>query len=800
MSSMLSVFELSPELAWGLFIRSLGLIFLISFLSLSVQIVRGAGREGGMPIARRLAKIREDFPGPRRFLYFPTLLWISDRDGMLRLLTLVGIAASVLVIYGGEHSFWALLACYVCYLSLDMAIGLIFPWDCMLFEATLLALFLPPTHALPNLEAVAAPAPILSWAYRLLIFRLMFGFGKQKFMGATLKDMAYLRGFLVAQPLPNVLGWYAQKAPLWMLQGLVIFMFLVEVPIAFFAFFPGDLSIICALTTAFLMIGIVMMGSFGYFSFLTIGACFILLDNTTPTLFEPGNLFGEGQPIAANTYVLIHTAVALATFPFNSWVGQSWHLWSSWYRLPAWAQLPFHFFRFMHPFRWCHPYGVFPPNTYPGVKISLLVEATWDEDQQQWHELEFNYSPSHSHSYPKFVAPHHPRGDQAVIYETFGLNPTSLISGMVGPWDPYSFGTQPAANVLAQRITEGAGRDFMTGKALDDHDGPPVATRITTVMLEPVSLAEHRETGAFWRRTYIGPHTPPRRVDPHFWDEFLPEPEMWHPEAIFWRRRSKLGALMKRSAAGEDAMALALEGAPELDAHSAELFWNDFVGGTTAEQRADFDTLPDAVEAFRARHDHATRRKLARLLGRYSAMLIARLEPLYLGRGFGNPAIPVKTYLHLWMLTQHVIGQGREAYEAALADPESLAARVDELSVQSGLYLLSMFRFEAMIFEAQKLRLITAIMPPHDPREKARVAHSYDEMNGFEQFVAKLAENFAGFFELMPVLRDSFKGPRFDMGYPERYPVFDELDTGEVVLADDAPPPESERPLETPAQ
>ena len=796
---MVSVFELSPELAGGLFIRSLGLIFLISFLSLSVQIVRGAGADGGMPIAKRLKQVRKDFPGPRRFLYFPTLLWISSSDWMLRLLTVAGLIASVAVMYGGEHSFWALLACYVCYLSLDMAIGLIFPWDCMLFEATLLALFLPPTEELPSLEATEAPAPILSWAYRLLIFRLMFGFGKQKFMGATLKDMAYLRGFLVAQPLPNAIGWYSQKLPLFFLQLLVVFMFLVEIPIPFFAFFPGDLSIICALTTAFLMVGIVSMGSFGYFSFLTIGACFILLDNTTPTLFEPSKLFAEGAPVATHAYVLAHTFGALCTLPFNSWVGQSWHLWSSWYRLPGWAQMPFHFFRFMHPFRWLHPYGVFPPNTYPGVKISLRVEVTWDE--QEWHEVPFNYSPSNNKSYPKFVAPHHPRGDQAVIYETFGLNPTSLISGMVGPWDPYSFGTQPAANVLAQRITEGAGMDFMADGVLRQHETPPVMARITTIMLEPASMAEHRRTGDWWKVSYIGPHTPPRRVDPHFWDSFLPEPELWHPESIFWRRRSALGALMKRSEAGEDAFALALEGADELTPELAERFWGELVPSISSEQRSDLDTLADYVPGFRERYDHRTRHLFARLLGRYSALLLARLEPMYLKKGFSNAQMPAKTYLHLWMLTQEIIGDGREAYEAALAEPSSVAVRAADQSLERGLYLFSVFRYEPMVFEAQKLRLITAIMPPHDPAEKAKVAHSYDEMTPFEQFVARLAENFAGFFELMPLLRDKFKGPRFDHGFPERYPIFDERETGEVFLAEDQPAPEAaDGPVHTPAQ
>src|SRR6185295_10103215 len=125
-----SLDALRPELVWGIYTRGLGLLLLISFSSLAGQIVRGAGSQGGLPIARRLAKLKEDFPSWRRFVYFPTLLWVNDSDAMLRLLTLGGMAAAAVVVYGGPASFAALVVCYVFYLSLDMAAGLIFPWDC----------------------------------------------------------------------------------------------------------------------------------------------------------------------------------------------------------------------------------------------------------------------------------------------------------------------------------------------------------------------------------------------------------------------------------------------------------------------------------------------------------------------------------------------------------------------------------------------------------------------------------------------------------------------------------------------
>ncbi len=786
-----------PTLIWGLFTRGLGVVFLISFISLSGQVAFGAGRIGMLPVHRRLSKIEEDFPTWRRFYYFPTLLWISRSDWMLRALTWVGILASLAVLYGGPLSFWGILTCYVCYLSLDIAMALIFPWDCLLFECTVLALLLPATHALPNLHAVSAPAPALAWAYRLLLLRVMLGFGKQKFVGSRSKDLAYLKGFLVGQPLPSKIGWYAQKLPAVLLKPAVLFMFFVEIIAPFFIFVPGPLSIVFAVGTVFLMIGIQAMGSFGYFSLATMVLCLPLLDNTTPLALSITGLFSQGQPILVNGFVALHTLFACVAFMFNSWLANSWHLWAFWYQLPRWIQPLFSFIRFAHPFRWCHAYGVFPPNTGPGVKATLLCEVTWD--RKQWHELEFKFSPSNPKSAPRFVAPHHPRGDQAIIYDTFGLNPTSLMASILGSFDPYPYGSHAPASSFCQSCLRGEGLTLLKGEALETHQAPPVSMRITTVVLEPVSLKEHAATGNWWKRTYIGPHVPPEELDPDYWQYALAEPELWHFDAIFWRRRSKLKRLIDAAQRdGCDPMTLVLEDAAPISSEDVESFWNDFVPLIGGPVRTSFDNLPDVVDDVRARFDRKRQRAFYRLLNRFALLVVARLEPFYLHRGF-KPLIPVRTYFHLWLLVHHVIGCGRDAYLAAFANPESIKSHVPDMTTQTGLFALAVFRFEEMTFEAQKLRLIESMMFPHDPVLKRASAEKLmrDTLEGFtplERLFLRVSRSISGFFNIAPIIRDSFKGPRFERGYPERYPTFRELDSGEVVLAAHAKPPETAPP------
>jgi hypothetical protein len=774
---------------WGLFYRGIGLVHLISFVSLLGQVVAYAGEHGAWPVRRALARIERDFAGPRRFLYFPTLLWIDSSDRMLRGLALVGALAGAAVLVGGPHAPFALLVCYVCQLSLDIAVAVIFPWDCVLFECTLLGLFLPATRAFPDVAITALPPPAVAWAYRLLLFRVMFGFGKQKFIGSRRRDLAYLKGFLVNQPLPSKLAWYAQKLPLPLLQAAVCFMFVVEVPVPFLALWPGLPSVVCAALTALLMIGIQAMGTFGYFSLITIVLCLPLLDAAAPLSFSLSSAFADPRSAFATAFVAMHTLGALLAFPFNSWLGQSWHSWAYWYQLPRAVQPLFGALRLLHPFRWLHPYGVFPPNNMPAVKMVPLFEVSWDG--KDWQELKFRFSPSHSHSPPRFIAPHHPRADQALIYDTFGLNATSLMNGVLGVWSPYPYASRAPLSFICQSLLRGDRQKFLLGDVLAAHAKPPALVRVTTHMLEPVTLAEHAQTGAFWRRRYVGPHRPAEAFDPAFWDDFSSAPELWHFEAIAWRRRSRLRGLIERAASGIEPLdELLLCEADGLEPRHVSRFWSELVPMYAGSVRESFDTLPDVLTKVEQRFvDRSERRALERVLGRYALLLVARFEPLFLHRGH-KPLLEVPTYFHLWLLAHHIIGLGREAYARAYADPLSAAEHVPKLTPQTGLYGLALFRYDAFRFEAQKLRLIEAFTYPHDAAAKRVNAERmrerrFQDLPSGERFAFRIAMRVSGYFHILPELRDAFRGERFEAQHPERYPVFSEDESG-VVRVDDA--------------
>ncbi len=149
---------MAPELVWGVVPRLIGLAFLTAFLSLSRQVVPLVGARGVSPLGDRMARLRKDVPAPRRWFEMPSLFWLSSSDLALAALPWLGVLGACLAIAGGALGWWGLLLCWLCFLSLDVC-ALWLPWDTLLLEVGFLALFLPPTQALPGWKQRCCPWP-----------------------------------------------------------------------------------------------------------------------------------------------------------------------------------------------------------------------------------------------------------------------------------------------------------------------------------------------------------------------------------------------------------------------------------------------------------------------------------------------------------------------------------------------------------------------------------------------------------------------------------------------------------------
>lgn len=208
----------------NLFLRGLGLIFLIAFISLWVQVEALIGSEGILPVADYLQRIQTYFGTPKYWQY-PTLSWLSTSDWFLHLQCGFGCAFAIGLMLL-RRPFWSLLALWILYLSMSVAGQLFFnfQWDILLLEVAFTALFIAPFNKFqPELllgvkEIRMYPrSKVALWLLWLLLFKLMFLSGIVKLLS---KDVAWwnltaLEYHYWSQPLPNLISWYVHQLPIW---------------------------------------------------------------------------------------------------------------------------------------------------------------------------------------------------------------------------------------------------------------------------------------------------------------------------------------------------------------------------------------------------------------------------------------------------------------------------------------------------------------------------------------------------------------------------------------------------------
>lgn len=764
-----------PTTIWGLVSRGIGLVYLVSFVSLGPQVLPIAGRRGITPIADALRVTAEHFPTWKRFLYFPTLLWVNASDGFLVALPWLGAAAAALAVWGGVYAPFCLFACYAVYVSLDRAMYLVYPWDAVLFEAGFWGVFLPATLPLPELAAVSAPQPAIAWVYRLLVFRVMLGFGKHKFVGATPKDKTFLKGFFLNQPIPTVLGLAAHRLPRPVHQLALLVMFVVEIVLPFTVFFPGVPSAVGGAATMALMLGIWATGNYGYFNLAILVLALSWFDAETAKAFRlaPVNLASGAwwvDFLAAN-----HTGLALLAFPFNTFCSHTWMNWPFWKRFGPLAA-PVRLTRALHPFRVVHAYGVFPPRSPPQMKLTPVLEGTWDG--AEWKEFEFRIFPTKETSRPRFVAPYHPRVDQAVVYEPLGLNDASIIRNIAGRWEPYGHGGVAAGQIVMRRLLEDTLDSDLFVVRPPGVSGPPRALRVRVHMLE-APPSDARRPGQWWRRTLVGPHFPKVERGDATLDRPLPPPELWNVDDLVWLERSHLSDAMKRARAGEDPHALVAGFGLSLSPSDLDLFWNEFIPKFAAE-RADWTGLRARVQDLRATFEAATLYRFERLAARYGILLYTRLEPFFEDGGVGalfgkrTSSLDLPSTHHVRLFALHVVCEGRATYDAVMAEPSKGKDHLPAFSLASGHFLHALFRYEATVYQCQKMRLLKAYIEHHGRAEFT------PEARAARKNVEAFARRFFGVADTMEFFRAQLASEADVLDTPENWPEFEILDDGEV--------------------
>ncbi|GAB3166940.1 lipase maturation factor family protein [Telluribacter humicola] len=725
---------LDPATVWGLLLRGLGLIYFIAIVQLYHQVLPLAGSMGASPIGPKLAQIRLDYPGWRKWLYFPTLLWLDHSDRFLKGLVVLGSVSALVVMYGGPFAGLALLVCWLVYLSFDLPLSLSYPWDSVLLEAGFLALFLPELHHFPDVSVTVLPHPLVAWGFRLLMFRLIFGFGKFKFWKSNLRDTGYFRAFMVNIPLPAYPAWYLYRLPGWFFQAILTFSFVVEVIAPFFIFSSSELRLVAALLISLLMVGIQGISNFGFFNILTIVLCLPLLDVQSSIFdLQAQDLYATPGHVLTSVVMLVLVTGGFLNFFFNTWCTFTWMHWPTalFIKSRFMAGL-LSFYRVLVRFRVTHSYGVFPSYSSPPIKLVPVIEGS--RDGVTWEPYEYQYITTSESTPPRFVAPYHPRWDHAIFYDAFGTNDANYMWGVVGTGNPYDFTHASSLEGVLQKVLEGNREVYKIFRKVPfPASEPPQSVRVMLYRFQPTTPAERRSTGQWWVKQVAGLHLSPRSLDTDMQKKRSTQPELFHFDAVYWRRWSpRMQELDRigRAALPELVQATAEEGL----SLSADYFWNKFLPGLRSDGRS-WEELPEVVEQLKEEYSFDQLRNLEIFWNQLVLMLAARLELYYLGQQ--EPQLKIETYFHFGLFLNHVVGKGRETYEQVLLHPEVALDHLADFTPQDGFYFNAIFRFDTQVFHARKLRWLRQVQPDY----------TEEVIPGFVRLIPFLSEQFRGMGE-----------------------------------------------------
>src|SRR5579863_5235794 len=401
------------DLVSWLFLRAIGLLYLIAFVSFGVQALGLIGSHGILPLSEFVGAIRNHL-GSQGYRQLPMVFWLDQSDFAIEATCWAGAALSLLLIFNivpGVTSFFL----YGLYLSLFYAgqIFMGFQWDALLLEVGFLV---------PLLSMATRPG---IWLLRWLLFRFMFLSGSVKLLSGDLTwaNLSALSYYFQTEPLPTPLAWYAHHLPQGVLKASTGATLVIELGLPFLIFFPRRMRFAAAFGILLLEVLILLSGNYAFFNLLTMALCLVLFDDAAVRKVLPKSVSRfakyrskEIKPrrivsFAAGALAILIVSVGLAQL--YAMIGESGSV-------PG-ALI----YREIAPLRIVNGYGLFAVMTTTLPEI--VVEGS--DDGVQWREYGFKYKPGDVMRAPRWNFPHQPRLDWQIWFAALG--PASE-----NPWFP----------------------------------------------------------------------------------------------------------------------------------------------------------------------------------------------------------------------------------------------------------------------------------------------------------------------------------------------------------------------------
>ncbi len=490
-----------------LFLRALGIIYLIAFASLWTQVEGLIGQNGILPIRQAVSGWEREADayavGADRYRVLPTLSWWNTSDAFLNAQCALGAALSLLVILGVSPAV-CLLLLWLLYLSLTTACGIFlgYQWDNLLLETGFLAILLAPIRLWPNWGREWPPSRVAVGLLRWLLFRLMFMSGCVKLLSGDLAwaDLSALTLHYETQPLPSWLAWYAHRLPPWFHSTSAVLMFAIEIALPFFIFFPRHPRFVACGAFILFQLAIQLTGNYCFFNLLTIALCLVLLDDAAVCRLVPRRWRSRLQnklkatPDSSATVRTGSNENGISRFPLERSRTVSLALLACFIVPVSFTLLLFQFrvqwpwlrplagaYRWISPARSVNNYGLFAVMTT--TRPEILIEGSLDG--REWRSYEFKYKPGDLKERPRFVAPHQPRVDWQMWFAALG-----------------TYRENPWFLNFCQRLLEGSPEVLGLLEKNPFPESPPRYIRAPVYQYKFSSPKVRQATGEWWEREF----------------------------------------------------------------------------------------------------------------------------------------------------------------------------------------------------------------------------------------------------------------------------------------------------------
>lgn len=458
-----------------LFLRLLGVVYILVWWPYLFQIKGLLGEHGILPISQYLGLIKQHYGKPA-YRLVPSLFWFNSSDKALLALVWAGLFCALLLVLGVWIPLMLLLL-YVLYLSL-VSTGqdfLSFGWDVLLLEITVNAFLL---------SLTTTPSLLVWISLNLVLFRLHFQGGAVKWQSRdpNWRNFTAVAYHYLSQPLPNLWAWYLHKLPIWVHKISCVIMLVIEMGVPFLIFGNAEMRLVAWVLIVGLQVAFWATGNFSYLNHMTVALATVLVaDKFMPQIFGSVALENVSEPVVLQIFLYVAGAILIVLQLLNLYENL-WH-----------KVIPFvrPIERYIAPFHLANRYGLFAVMTTK--RYEIVVEGS--DDGVIWKEYLFRYKPSELNRYPKRVSPYHPRLDWQAWFLPFE-----------------SFNEQIWFHNFLIKLLQGEKTVISLLRECPFPDHPPKYIRAIAYDYKFTSLEEKRQTGQWWTRRLVGAFSPTFRL------------------------------------------------------------------------------------------------------------------------------------------------------------------------------------------------------------------------------------------------------------------------------------------------